>query len=41
MTITGTSRPARKARKDQIIDTTDPAAAATELVKALREVGVL
>ncbi len=36
MTVRSTSRPDRKARKGQIIDTTDPAAAASELVTALR-----
>ena len=41
LTITKTSRPERKARKGQIIDTTDPAAAATELVQALHGAGVL
>ena len=41
MTITGRSRPARKERKGQLLDTSDPAAAAAELVKALREVGAL
>ena len=41
MTVTGRARPARKERKNQILDTTDPAAAAAELVKALREVGAL
>jgi electron transfer flavoprotein beta subunit len=41
MTITGRSRPERKARKGQLIDTTDPAAAAAELVTALREAGTL
>jgi electron transfer flavoprotein beta subunit len=41
MTVTGRSRPDRKARKGQLLDTTEPAAAATELVTALREAGVL
>jgi hypothetical protein len=41
MTVRGMSRPERKARKGQLIDTADPAAAGTELVTALREVGVL
>lgn len=41
MTVRGTSRPERKARKGQLIDTADPAAAGTELVTALREVGAL
>jgi electron transfer flavoprotein beta subunit len=41
MTITGRARPARKERKHQFLDTSDPAAAAAELVKALREVGAL
>jgi len=41
MTVTGRSRPERKARKGQMIDTKDPAAAAAELVKALRGAGVL
>jgi electron transfer flavoprotein beta subunit len=41
MTVTGRSRPERKARKGQLIDTTDPAAAAAELVTALREAGPL
>ncbi len=41
MTVTGRSRPERKARKGQLIDTTDPAAAADELVTALREAGTL
>lgn len=41
MTVTGTSRPDLKARKGQIIDTADPAAAAAELVTALRGAGVL
>ena len=41
MTVTGRSRPERKARKGQLIDTTDPAAAAAELVTALRAAGAL
>ena len=41
MTITGRARPARKERKNQLLDTSDPVAAAAELVKALREVGAL
>jgi len=41
MTVTGQSRPDRKARKGQLLDTTDPAAAAAELVSALRGAGVL
>ena len=41
MTVTGRSRPDRKARKGQILDTTDPAAAAVELVAALRGAGAL
>ena len=41
MTVTGRSRPERKARKGQLIDTTDPAAAAAELVTALRQAGTL
>jgi electron transfer flavoprotein beta subunit len=41
MTVTGRSRPERKARQGQLIDTTDPAAAAAELVAALREAGTL
>ena len=41
MTVTGRSRPERKARKGQFIDTTDPAAAAAELVTALRGAGAL
>jgi len=41
MTLTGRARPARKVRKQQILDTSDPAAAAAELVKALRAVGAL
>jgi electron transfer flavoprotein beta subunit len=41
VTVTDTSRPNLKARKGQIIDTADPAAAAAELVTALRGAGVL
>ena len=41
MTVTGRSRPDRKARQGQLIDTTDPAAAAAELVAALRGAGAL
>jgi electron transfer flavoprotein beta subunit len=41
MTVTGRSRPERKARKGLLIDTTDPAAAAAELVTALRQAGTL
>lgn len=41
VTVTGTSRPDLKARKGQMIDTADPAAAAAELVAALRGAGVL
>jgi electron transfer flavoprotein beta subunit len=41
VTVKGTSRPERKARKGQILDATDPAAAATELVTALRGAGAL
>ena len=41
MTVTGRSRPERKARKGQLIDATDPAAAAAELVTMLREAGAL
>ena len=41
VTVTGTSRPDLKARKQQMIDTSDPAAAAAELVIALRGAGVL
>jgi electron transfer flavoprotein beta subunit len=40
-TVTGRARPERKARKGQLIDTTDPAAAAEELVTALRASGAL
>jgi len=41
MTVTGRSRPERKARKGQLINTADPAAAAAELVAALRAAGAL
>jgi electron transfer flavoprotein beta subunit len=41
MTVTGRSRPERKAREGQLIDTADPAKAAAELVAALRRVGAL
>jgi hypothetical protein len=41
MTTPGRARPARKERKHQLLDTSDPAEAAAELVKALREVGAL
>ncbi len=41
MTVTGRSRPDRKARRGQLIDTTDPAAAAAELAAALRGAGAL
>ena len=41
MTVTGRARPERKARKGQLIDTADPAAAAAELVTALRAAGAL
>ena len=41
MTVTGRARPERKARKSQLIDTTDPAAAAAELVTALRAASAL
>src|SRR5271156_1085905 len=40
-TVTGRPGLERKARKAQLIDTTDPAAAAAELVTALREAGTL
>jgi electron transfer flavoprotein beta subunit len=39
--VTARSRPERKARKGQLIDTADPAAAAAELVAALRQAGAL
>ena len=41
MTVVGRARPERKARKGQLIATTDPAAAAAELVAALRAAGTL
>jgi electron transfer flavoprotein beta subunit len=41
MTVTGRARPERKARNAQPIDTSDPAAAGTELVTALRAAGAL
>jgi electron transfer flavoprotein beta subunit len=41
LTVTGTSRPDLLARKGQMIHATDPAAAAAELVAALRGAGVL
>ena len=41
ITVTDTSRPDLKARKGQMIDTADPAAAAAELVAALRGAGTL
>jgi electron transfer flavoprotein beta subunit len=41
MTVTARSRPDRKARKGQLLDTSDPAAAAAELVTALRGAGAL
>ena len=41
VTVKGTSRPELKARKAQILDTTDPAVAANELVTALRGAGAL
>jgi electron transfer flavoprotein beta subunit len=41
VTVTDHSRPDLKARKGQLIDTADPAAAAAELVTALRGAGVL
>ena len=41
MTVVGRARPERKARKGQLIDTADPAAAAAELVAALRAAGAL
>jgi len=41
VTVTATSRPDLKARKGQLIETADPAAAAAELVAALRADGVL
>lgn len=41
VTVTATSRPDLKARKGQLIETADPAAAAAELIGALRADGVL
>jgi electron transfer flavoprotein beta subunit len=41
MTVTGRSRPERKARKGQLVDTSDPATAAAELVAALRQASAL
>jgi electron transfer flavoprotein beta subunit len=41
MTVTGRSRPERKAREVRLIDTADPAKAAAELVTVLRQAGVL
>jgi electron transfer flavoprotein beta subunit len=41
MTVTGRSRPERKARKGQLIDTSDPTTAAAELVTALRQASAL
>jgi electron transfer flavoprotein beta subunit len=41
MTVTGRTRPQRKARQGQLIDAADPAKAAAELVTALRQAGVL
>jgi electron transfer flavoprotein beta subunit len=41
VTVTGTSGPDLLARRQQMIDTADPAAAAAELVAALRGAGVL
>jgi electron transfer flavoprotein beta subunit len=41
MTVTGRSRPERKARKGQLIDASDPAQAAAELVTALRQADAL
>ncbi len=41
VTVRSISRPDRKARKGQILDATDPAAAAAELVTALRGAGAL
>jgi electron transfer flavoprotein beta subunit len=41
VTIRSTARPDRKARKGQLVDTTDLAAAAAELVTALRGSGAL
>jgi electron transfer flavoprotein beta subunit len=41
MTVTGRSRPERKVRKGQVINTSDPATAAAELVTALRQASAL
>ena len=41
VTVKGTTRPDLKVRKQQLIDTKDPAAAAAELVAALRGDGAL
>ena len=41
VTVTGRSRPDRKARKGQLLDTSDLTAAAAELVSALRGAGAL
>ena len=41
VTLKSISRPDRKARKAQVVDVTDPAAAAIELVAALRAAGAL
>ena len=41
VTVKGTARPELKARKAHILDTTDPAVAASELVAALRGSGAL
>jgi electron transfer flavoprotein beta subunit len=41
VTVTATSRPDLKSRRGQLIDAADPAAAAAELVTALRGIGVL
>ena len=41
VTVTGRALPERKARKGRLIDTTDPAAAAAELVTVLRQTGAL
>jgi electron transfer flavoprotein beta subunit len=41
MTVAGRARPERKARRRQLIDTADPAAAAAALVAELRQAGAL
>jgi electron transfer flavoprotein beta subunit len=41
VTVTARSRPERRARQGRLIDAADPAAAAAELAKALREAGAL